>query len=54
MNRTPFARRHAADDVSPVLNHLLRMEGTFFAGNALHNQARVLVDKNTHLFVTES
>jgi hypothetical protein len=49
-----FTRRYAADDVRSILDHLLRMERAFLAGNALHDEARIFVNENAHLFGSES
>ena len=57
MLRTAFAGRHTADDLSSILNHLLCMERAFLSGDALYNEARVLIDKDAHLdlaFLNES
>ena len=41
-----FSGRHATDDVRSILNHLLRMKRAFFAGDSLHDQARVFINQN--------
>ena len=46
MRRATFAGSHAANDVGPVLDHLLRMEGAFFAGDALDDEASRFINKN--------
>ena len=43
-----LAGRHAGDNFRAVLDHLLRVEAAFAAGEALHDQASVLVDQNAH------
>ena len=54
MRRAALARRYTSNDVRSILNHLSGMERTFFAGNALHHQARISIDKNAHLLGGES
>src|SRR6266849_4744143 len=43
-----FAGRHTPNHVRAVLDHLLCVEGTFAAGEALDDQARLFVNENTH------
>src|SRR5712664_3582262 len=43
-----FAGRHTANYVRAVLDHLLRVEGTFAAGEALDDQARLFVYQDAH------
>src|ERR1700682_237999 len=43
-----FARSHAAYHVGTVLYHLLRVKCAFASGKTLHDQARLLVNKNAH------
>src|SRR6267142_2368201 len=43
-----FAGGDAADDIRSVLDHLLRVEGAFAAGEALDEQARFFVNENAH------
>ena len=40
MLRAAFARRHSANDIRSILDHLYGMKRTFLAGNALHDEAR--------------
>ena len=54
MSRAALARRYTSNDIRSILNHLSGMERTFFAGNALHHQARIPIDKNAHLLGGES
>ena len=44
VRRAAFAGRDAADDIRSILDHLLRMEGSFFAGNTLHDQPRRFIN----------
>jgi len=44
MRRPAFARRDAAHDVCSIRDRLLRVESPFPAREALHEQARVLID----------
>jgi hypothetical protein len=39
MLRAAFTGGHAGYDICSILHHLFRMEGSFFAGDALHDQA---------------
>ena len=41
-------RRDAGDDLRAVLDHLLRVERAVAAGDALHDELRVLVDEDAH------
>src|SRR5690606_24466916 len=43
-----LARRHAADDLGAVVDHLLGVEGALGAGEALDDDLGVLVDQNAH------
>ena len=43
-----FAGRDAADDFGAVLDHLLRVERAFAAGQALHEELCFLVDQDAH------
>src|SRR4029077_5919195 len=43
-----FSGSHSADDVCPILNHLLRVESSFAAGKTLHDQASFLVHQDAH------
>ena len=59
MGGAALPRSHAADDVGAILNHLLRMERAFFAGDALDHEARGFIDENAQrvllirLFINE-
>jgi hypothetical protein len=44
-----LSRGHAGDDVRAVLQHLLGVERAVAARDALHDEARVLVDEDAHL-----
>ena len=43
-----LAGGHTSHDVGAILNHLLGVEGAFFASDALHHQPGIFVDENTH------
>ena len=43
-----FPRRHAGDDLRAVLDHLPGMKRSVAARDSLHDEARVLVDKDAH------
>lgn len=49
VRRAAFSRRNATNNVRSILNHLFGMKRTFFTGDALHDQARGLIDENTQL-----
>src|SRR6266446_9629256 len=44
-----FTGRDAADYIRAVLDHLLRVESAFAAGEALDDQTRFLINQNTHM-----
>src|SRR4029077_7254012 len=48
MLRSAFAWCDACDDLRAVLQHLLGMKAAFAAGEALDDNARALINKNTH------
>src|SRR5215469_16354544 len=50
MCRAAFAGRGAADHFRPIGDGLLRVEGALVAGEALADDARVLVDEDGHYF----
>ena len=50
MRRAALARRDPAHHVGAVGNGLLGVEGAFLAGEALHEQARILIDEYAHRF----
>src|ERR1700757_1989651 len=43
-----FARSYAANHVGTVFDHLLRVEGTFAAGEALYDEFGLFVDEDAH------
>ena len=43
-----FAGRDAADDFGAVFGAALRVEGSFFAGDSLHDEARIFIDQDRH------
>ena len=43
-----FAGRYAADDIGAVFDHLLGVESSFAAGEALHDQFVFFVDQDAH------
>src|SRR5262245_42885220 len=43
-----FARRHATNHVGSIFDHLLRVEGTFAACEALHDKFGHFVDEDAH------
>src|SRR5687768_15195024 len=48
--RTALTRSYTTNNVGAILDHLFCMKCTLPAGNSLHDEARRLIDKNTHLF----
>ena len=49
MSRAAFTRCDAADYVRAVVHHLLCVERALFAGDALNDKARRLINKYAHL-----
>jgi hypothetical protein len=43
-----FAGRYTADDFGSVFGASFRVEGAFFSGDALNDEARVFVNQNSH------
>src|SRR6476619_4990269 len=51
VRRSAFSRRHAADDFRSVVAALNRVECSFASGDALHDDASVLVGPDRHYFL---
>jgi hypothetical protein len=45
-----FARGDAADNIGTILDHLTCVKASFLTGEALHDDPRVFINKNTHVF----
>jgi hypothetical protein len=43
-----FSRRDARDDIGAIIHALARVECARTASDALHDKARVFIDKNGH------